>query len=678
MRKFSRIMALLMALCMMLGVTAAAETVPSIAAEDVAESAPSAAAYIMFANSDWSTQYWHDGNEYAGVKATVADVTGPGAYTVGLEFANESAGVAFMALGLKDGEKLFPNHYLKINAIRINGQEIDVDEGYTSSDDTVETRMNIMNEWVGEVPADARSYDGSVAGNDETPWIIVNKDEFAAVKSIEIDFELLKYGIDTAYIMFADGAWAYQYWFAPAEGVTANNATVTGPGDYTVGLEFATPAEGVSFTALGLKNGEKTFPGMYLKINDIRINGASIAFEKGYTSSDDTVETRMNVMNEWVGEIPADARSFDGVLPTNEETPWIIVDKAAFTGVTSYEIDFTLVPVTDTAYIMFADDAWAVQYWMEPVEGVTATNATIDGPGTYTVGLEFAAPTTGVAFSALGIKTGEKTFGGHFIDIKEIKINGEAVAFAKNYTSSDDKIETRSNLMNEWVTELPKDARRADGNLEGATPMVLTKEAMTGMTSLEITFDYVYGKPAEEGALAPLTDEEKAALLAADYHAYVAVQSDPSYIFRNDWDDKTYGRDSNPEVFAHLSKTTDDGGVDSWGGSFVDAEITGNGSFVCSMTTGEQGFGTDGGFHFWRVTTDIPSRLVKEELITVECSLKIGEGKTNSGVLVHTEGEYVQFVVVDNYNKIGSDFGWMVPAANTTSVFTITINGLTD
>ncbi len=661
MKKF---LSLLMALAMIVGL------VPAIAEE----AAPSATAYIMYANADWSAQYWCDGNEYAGVKATNVAVTETGDYTVALEFENESAGVAFMALGLKDGEKVFPKHYLKINEIRVNGAAISVGKGYTSSDDTVETRMNIMNEWVGELPADARSYDGKV---DDASWIIVDKNDFAAVKSIEIDFSLMKHGEDTAYIMFADGSWTNQYWLDGNEyaGVTAANAAVKGPGDYTVGLSFATPAEGVSFTALGIKNGEKTFPGMFIKVNDIRINGASVPFTKGYTSSDDTVETRHNIMNEWVGELPADARSWDG---TTEGASWIVVDKALFTAVTSYEIDFTLVPVTDTAYIMFADDQWAVQYWLDGAEhaGVTAANATIDGPGTYTAKLTFDAPTTGVAFAALGIKTGEKTFPGYSIDVKEIKVNGEAIAIGKNYTSSDDRIETRANIMNEWVGELPKDAHRHDG-LEGATWMVAAKELLTGATSIEITFDFHYGEPVEEG-VAPLTEEELAAMLAADYHAYVAVQSDPSYIFRNDWNDKTYGRDTDPETFSRLSMTTTEGGIESWGGSFVDPVITGNGSYVCSMTTGENGFGTDGGFHFWRVTTDIPSRLVTEGHITVECSLKIGEGKTNNGVIVHTEGEYVQFVVVDNYNSIAVDFGWMVPAANTTSVFTITINGLTD
>ena len=132
------------------------------AAEAPAEEAAAATAYIMYANADWSAQYWHDGNEYAGVKATTVDVTETGSYTVGLEFEAESAGVAFAALGLKDGEKVFPNHYLKINEIRVNGEAIEVDKGYTSSDDQVETRMNIYNEWVSDLPADARSFDGYV------------------------------------------------------------------------------------------------------------------------------------------------------------------------------------------------------------------------------------------------------------------------------------------------------------------------------------------------------------------------------------------------------------------------------------------------------------------------------------------------------------------------------------
>ena len=657
------------------------EAVEAPAEEPAAATA--ATAYIMFANADWSAQYWQDGNEYAGVKATTVDVTEPGSYTVGLEFENESAGVAFAALGLKDGERLFPAHYLKINEIRVNGEAIEVDKGYTSSDDGVETRMNIMNEWVGELPADARSYDGYV---DDANWIIVDKDAFAAVKSIEIDFDLMKYGQDTAYIMYADATWERQYWLDGNDwgGVTATNATVTGPGDYTVGLDFTTTeygkAHGVAFTALGLKKGENVFPGMMLKINEIRINGAAVEMTKGYTSSDDGVETRMNVWNEWVPEVPTDAsvRSFDGSV---EGASAQIVDRAVFDGdVLTYEIDFTLVPITDTAYIMYADSAWANQYWLDGTEyaGVTASNVTVDGAGTYTVGLTFDTPAAGVAFAAVGIKTGEKTFPGYFIDVKEIKVNGEAIEIGKAYTSSDDQVETRANIMNEWVSELPKDARRADANLEGAAPIIVNKDDLAEVTTIEITFDYIYGEPAVEEGPAPLTEEEVAAMIAADYNGYIAVQSE-NYIFRNDWEEVSYGRDADNEAHTMLAFIEDDGSLTNYGATFEDAVITGNGTYTATLTTGDMGFGPDTFFRYFRVATDIPSQLVKEGYVTIsDVKVKFGEGKTQEGVIVDTKGDWVKLTVTDEYNKIEAPFGYTVPAPNTSVVFTFTVSGLAD
>ncbi len=660
----------------------AEEAVEAPVEETVA--APAATAYIMYANADWSAQYWHDGNEYAGVKATTVDVTETGSYTVGLEFEAESAGVAFAALGLKDGEKLFPGHYLKINEIRVNGEAIEVDKGYTSSDDGVETRMNIMNEWVSDLPADARSFDGYV---DDTNWIIVDKEDFAAVKSIEIDFDLMKYGQDTAYIMYADATWERQYWLDGNDygGVTVTNATVTGPGDYTVGLDFTTTeygkAHGVAFTALGLKKGENTFPGMMLKINEIRINGNAVEFTKGYTSSDDGVETRMNIMNEWVAEVPADdatVRSFDGSV---EGASPRMVDKAVFDGdVLTYEIDFTLVPITDTAYIMYADAAWTNQYWLDGNEyaGVTATNVTVDGAGTYTVGLTFDTPAAGVAFAAVGIKTGEKTFPGYFIDVKEIKVNGAAIEIGKAYTSSDDQVETRANIMNEWVSELPKDARRADADLEGAAPIIVNKDDLAEVTSIEITFEYIYGEPAVEEGPAPLTEEEVAALIAADYNGYIAVQSE-NYIFRNDWEEVSYGRDADNEAHTMLAFIESDGSLTNYGATFEDAVITGNGTYTATMTTGDMGFGPDTFFRYFRVATDIPSQLVKEGHVTIsDVKVKFGEGKTQEGVIVDTKGEWVKLTVTDEYNKIEAPFGYTVPAPNTPVVFTFTVSGLAD
>lgn len=663
MKNMTKLFALVMALCMALGM------VPAMAEETAA--APTA--FLMYADGAWVNQVWNPGETPEGVKVTEAAVTGEGDYTVGLEFATPAEGLAFAALGISDGEKAFPNWSIKINEIRVNGEAIEVKKGYTSSDDQVVTRMNIYNEWVAELPADAHSYDGTT---DDASWMIVDKEAFASVSSVEVDFSFYRYGVDTAYIMFADGGWAKQYWLDgnTYEGVTAKNATITGPGDYTVGLEFAEAAEGVSFTALGVKHGEKLFPGMMLKINEIRINGTAIEAGKGYTSSDDQLETRMNIMNEWVSELPADARSFDG---TTEGANWIIVDKAAFTGVTSYEIDFTLVPVTDTAYIMFADGAWANQAW-NPGEYAETNAVKVEGPGTYTVKFDCAEPLADIAFMALGVATGEKTFPGYYIDITDIKVNGESVELGKGYTSSDDQVVTRENIMNEWVTELPEDAHRADGNLEGASAIMVAKELLTNISSLEVTFDYIYGKPVVKEDTG-MTEEEITAALAADYAAYVAVQSE-TYIFRNDWDDASYGLNGeSADFFTHLTGWDADGNAVNYGGSFEDAAITGNGTYTVKMTTGDMGFGTDTYFHFFRVATSIPSALVADGHVQItDATVKIGDSKTQEGLVLDTSGDYAKIVVTDEYNKLDAGFGYNLPGANTEVVFTFTVSGLAD
>ena len=681
MKNLQKLMALMMALCMLLGVVPAmAETVPSPTADAVPEG-PTTQAFLMFADSAWVNQVWNAGEQPAGVKVTEATITGEGDYTVGLDFtgteAGKAEGVAFTALGIADGEQLFPGWKIKINEIRVNGQAIEVGKGYTSTDEGVVTRMNIFNEWVGEVPADARSWDGKT---DDANWVIVNKDDFASIETFEVDFSFMKYGVDTAYIMFADASWSRQFWLDGNEygGVTVKTAEVDGPGSYSVGLDFTTTengkAEGVAFTALGIKYGEKLFPGMMIEITDIRINGESVERTKGYTSSDDGIEMRMNVMNEWVGEnLPSDARSFDGTI---EGASPIIVSKDAFAEVKTYEIDFNLIPKSDNAFIMFASADWAVSAW-NPGEYAETNSVKVEGPGTYTLKLDFAEPLAGFAFIAAGIAKGEQTFPGYFMDITEIKVNGETIEIAKDFTTSDEGITTRSNIWNEWVgPTLPEQARVADGNLEGATATIATKEALSNVTSIEVTFDYIYGEPPVE-AEPELTEEELAAMLSAEYHGYVAVQSE-NYIFRNDWEDATYGLNgTSPEFFTHLTGWDSANNAVDYGGTFEDCTITGNGTYTVTMTTGDMGFGSDSYFRYFRVATDIPARLVADGYVTItDAKVKIGEGKTQEGLIVHADGDWLKIVVTDEYNKLDAGFGYSLPGANTKVVFTFTVNGL--
>ena len=640
----------------------------------LAEEAAAPVAYIMYADSSWANCFWLDGNEYP-VKATTAEINGAGEYTVGLEFNEEAQGLAFTALGIKDGEALLPGYTIEIKAIRLNGEEIAFEKGYTSSDDGVETRMNIYNEWVGDVPSDARSFDGKT---DDAKPVIVDKELFASVKSFEIDFVVHQYGVDTAYIMFADSSWANCFWMDGNEyPVTATTAVIDGFGDYTVGLEFNEEAQGLAFTALGIVNGEKTYPGAYIRINAIRVNGEEIAFEKGYTSSDNGIETRMNVYNEWVGEVPADARSFDG--KTDDAKP-VIVDKELFAAVKSFEIDFSLLPVTDVAYIMFADASWANCFWMDGNEyPVKATTAEITGAGTYTVGLEFNEEAQGLAFTALGIVNGEKTFNGYFIDITEIKVNGEAIELGKGYTASDNGIETRENIYNEWVGEIPADARRADGDLEGASAIIVDKEAFASVKTLEVTFNFIYGKPIVKDD-APMTEEEAAALKETGFNAYIAVQGKDTYVFRNAWND-TYGlNDEEHPYFYQLTgwdnpATAD--GSENLGGTFVDAEIKGDGEYTVSLTTGEKGFGDTQAFNLLYVSTDIPSKLVNSGFLTIsDVKVKIGNAATQEYTEIDTEEtEYARVILLNSYSQTSEPFGYTVPGANETITITFTVSG---
>ena len=681
MKSMTKLLALVLALMMALGLA------PVAMAEEAAE-ATVPTAFLMYADAAWANQWWHDGSEPAeGVTVTEAELTGEGDYTVGLDFTGveggAAAGLAFAAVGISDGEAAFPGWFIRINEIRVNGEAIEVDKGYTSSDDGVVTRMNIYNEWVSDLPEDARTFDGYV---DDANWMIVDPADFESVATVEVDFSLLKYGIDTAYIMFADSTWERQYWLDGNEygGVVATNAEITAPGDYTVGLDFTGTeygkAAGVAFTALGIKHGENTFPRMRVEITDIRVNGESVAFTKGYTSSDDGVETRMNVWNEWVPEVPNDAsvRSFDGSV---EGASAQIVDKAVFEEVLTYEIDFTLHPVTDQAYIMFADSNWAVQAW-NPGEYAETNAVTVDGPGTYTLSLDFTevegGELPGFAFIAAGVANGEINFPGYFIDITSIAVNGEEIELAKGFTTTDEGITTRENIWNEWVTDVPAEARRADGDLEGATAMIATTEALSGVKTLDVTFNYIYGEPPADAGETPYTEDEIAAVQAADYNAYIGVQSE-TYIFRNAWNDASYGKDVEDGLyFGRLTGWDGDVAV-SYDGVYEDAVITGNGTYSVTVTTGEKGFGSDSKFHLLFVSTDIPSKAINQGVITISnVTVKFGEGRTQEYGEINTDGEYLQIDILNDYQQSSEPVAYSMPGANETITISFTVDGLAD
>ncbi len=130
-----------------------------------------AAAWIMYQSGDWSIAYsvgdtYDPTNKTTGVKDSNVIIEGEGTYTVGLDFSNVSAkGTAFCALGISNGETLFPGYIATIDEIKINGEPIELTaNSYTSTDDGKCTRVNLYNQWVNKVPDDARTVDGNIEG----------------------------------------------------------------------------------------------------------------------------------------------------------------------------------------------------------------------------------------------------------------------------------------------------------------------------------------------------------------------------------------------------------------------------------------------------------------------------------------------------------------------------------
>lgn len=167
----------------------AAEAVPELPSDQ-------SVAWIMFNSSDWSVMYsvgdtYDPNSKTDGLVATDVAITGAGTYTVSLDFTGTSAGYAdstiFMALGIANGELLYPGYIINIKEIKVNDEVCQLSgKPYTTSDNQICTRINLYNEWVTKVPETARTMDGSL--NYATASILDNT-TLGQMKTISITFD---------------------------------------------------------------------------------------------------------------------------------------------------------------------------------------------------------------------------------------------------------------------------------------------------------------------------------------------------------------------------------------------------------------------------------------------------------------------------------------------------------
>ena len=153
------------------------------------------------------------------------------------------------------------------------------------------------------------------------------------------------------------------------------------------------------------------------------------------------------------------------------------------------EIEAPTAAKSGDAFVMIADASWYAKYFGNTEEtgddllAYGAVAAHITGNGDYTISVNAGSHGTqkeitgdpngsyqcsGLGFAAVKVVDGTKLYPNMSIEIKEIRVDGNAIPLtAKNYTSSDDNTEMRANIYNDYVSRFPEDAHNADGQLTG-------------------------------------------------------------------------------------------------------------------------------------------------------------------------------------------------------------------
>ena len=154
-------------------------------------------AWIMFSSKDWAYTY-SAGDTYTpdsiapGMVATDVEVNGEGTYTVALDFTGTEAGfangMAFSAIGISNGDLLYPGYVIDIKEVLVNGKPYDLlGKPYTTSDDKKCTRVNLYNEWVSEIDTDtARTVDGDTS---YLSAVLVDNDDLNEIKTLQVTFD---------------------------------------------------------------------------------------------------------------------------------------------------------------------------------------------------------------------------------------------------------------------------------------------------------------------------------------------------------------------------------------------------------------------------------------------------------------------------------------------------------
>ncbi len=209
------------------------------------------------------------------------------------------------------------------------------------------------------------------------------------------------------------------------------------------------------------------------------------------------------------------------------------------------------------AYLAIVDGQWWIQYWGSSSKdgymlSYDAGVADIKGDGSYTVSVTadtngFRYDTTGnpddqyipegLSFMAIKIDKGTEMYPDAVITIDSIKVDGKEIELkAKNYTSSDDGVELRTNIFNTYVATPSQDGRSAEGALYDEdgnaaaycadySAQIVDPANFSTWTTVEVNFT-ITGTGTEGGAAADDADAETTAEGDAEAETTAEAEAD--------------------------------------------------------------------------------------------------------------------------------------------------------
>ncbi len=620
-------------------------------------------AFLMFSDRNWAFGNWDQYTNNAN-----AIVNGSGTYTVTLDAKSVGGDGSTAASGAQvfcvdligysaKLEELGKKAEISNVKISCDGKQIDVAQDkviYGDFEENGNLRIELFNEY-------GSTKDASPIGD---PTALSFKDK------LSVTFDLKESDlVYTGYLGFADSTWGYMNF--EAKGETAE-VSLKG-GSYSVslkkseikGAEAADNVAGINVLVVDIPGlGEKAASlNLAYKINSLSLyaDGKKIDVDASKCLIDD-IEGNGNLRIE----------IFNMYGATKDASPIADNLPAEFTFADTLKVDFSIEAYNpyykeSTAFIMLTSSDYNVT--TQSTDASVTTSVLGDGDYTLKVKLsEIGKEGTKVPGAQvlcvdilglcnlmtddtlLGISNFKLTCDGKEVPVDASKLLVGDLESLGNY---------RIEIYNGWGST------KDDSPIGDPTSVAFSDEMVISFTLSGTNYG---AKPVEP--------EPEPVEYSGSYFAGIAVQSNPSYIFRNSYDDKDYGYLTNQEFFLEGLHTVGDNAA-TYAGTFKDVMIDGDGTYTVALNGAD--FGEDYQFHMIYITTGLP---YSNQLTFSDVSVKIngkdvGYFKDGKDLIKSDSKAYFNIMVQNDYTTAQTDIISLPEAAPVTDIeITFTVAGM--